>query len=106
MNELSSVFMVLLLVVAIVGSLAWHHARSRQVLEEWARREGYELVQSEYRMLFRGPFFLTSSKGQTVYYVRVRDQNGRERSGYVRCGSWFFGLWTNDVEARWEAETW
>jgi hypothetical protein len=102
---MDSGFQVLLLVaigVIIVGSIAWHFSRSRSILEHWANEHGFEILHSEYRNFFRGPFFWTTARGQTVYYVRVRDRQGIERSGWVRCGGWFLGLMADKAEVRWE----
>jgi len=104
MHDFQAVFVVALGVVAVIGLMAWHFSRSRLVLEQWAAKQGFQILHSEYRNLFRGPFFWTTSRGQTVYYVRVRDRRGIERSGWVRCGGWFFGLMTNKAEVRWEDE--
>src|SRR5262249_35973173 len=53
------------------------------------------------RNFFRGPFFWTSSKGQTVYRVTV-EVKGAVRTGWVRCGSWWLGLRSEQVEVRWD----
>jgi hypothetical protein len=60
------------------------------------------IVSSEYRYFFRGPYFRTTSKGQTVYRVTVEDKPGRLRTGWVRCGGWWLGLMSNHVEACWD----
>src|SRR5438128_2193612 len=104
-NGFQVVFVVALGVVAAIGLIAWHFSRSRFVLEHWADKQGFQILYSEYRYLLRGPFFWTTSRGQTVYYVRVRDRTGTERSSWVRCGGWFFGLMKNKAEVRWENET-
>jgi hypothetical protein len=93
---------VVLFLILAAGSIAWHFSRSRSLLDRWAEQSGYHILQSEYRHLFRGPFFWTTSKGQTVYRVTVEDKAGHVRSGWVRCGGWWFGLWSDNVEARWD----
>ncbi len=95
---------VLILALGAVATLAivWHFSRSSDLLHQWAERHGYRIVQQEYRNFFKGPFFWTSSKGQTVYYVTVEDRAGHRRNGWVRCGGWFLGLLSNDVEVRWD----
>jgi hypothetical protein len=105
MNSGFRVFVFLLIGTAVIGSIMWHYSRSRSVLEQWAAENGFEILHADYRNLFRGPFFWTTSRGQTVYYVKVRDSRGTERSGWVRCGGWFFGLMTDKAEVRWEDET-
>lgn len=89
--------------VAIVAALSiwWHFDRSRRVLEQWASGNGYQLLYSEYRHLRKGPFLLRAGRGHAVYYVTVRDESGRTRSGYVRCGSWWLGLWSDQVTVEW-----
>ena len=90
-------------VLAFVGSMLWwHFSRSASLLEQWAGKNGYRIVSSEYCYLRKGPFFWTSSRGQTVYYVTLEDVQGNQQHGWVRCGSWFFGLLSDNVEVRWE----
>ena len=50
----------------------------------------------------RPVLFWTSSRGQTVYCVTVEDEQGNQRHGWVRCGSWLFGLLSDNVDVRWE----
>jgi hypothetical protein len=74
---------LLLLVVApvlAVAGLIWHSHRSRSLLERWAERNGYRIIDADYRNFFRGPFFWTSGNGQTVYQVTV-EVKGRVRRG-------------------------
>jgi hypothetical protein len=54
------------LALVLVGSLVWHGSRSQNVLQEWARQNGYRLVKAKMAYFFRGPFFWTTSKGQSV----------------------------------------
>jgi hypothetical protein len=103
--NISSQVIVLVLFGAIAAALiVWHYSRARSLLEHWADERGFNILDSQYRYLRRGPFFWTTSKGQAVYFVRVRDRLGDLRTGYVRCGSWFLGLLSDKVEVRWE--TW
>jgi hypothetical protein len=92
------------LVLALAGSFYILFSRSRRLLDGWAAEHGYELLRADLRPFLKGPFFW-SSKGQTVYRVLVRDRQGQERAGWVRCGSWLLGLLSDQVEARWDAET-
>lgn len=88
--------------ILVIGSIVWHFYRSRSVLQQWADEHGFEIIRSEHRHLIRGPFFWTTSRGQTVYFVYVRDHKGKVRTGWVRCGGWFLGLMTDEAEVRWE----
>jgi hypothetical protein len=91
-----------LIVLVAVVSMAWHVSRARSLLEEWARRNDFELVETEHRHLARGPFFWTTAKGQTVYRVMVRTRDGAVRKGWVRCGGFFLGLLSDHVDVRWD----
>jgi hypothetical protein len=84
--------------------IVWHFSRSRGLLEKWAAANGFRIIESNYRNLVRGPFFWTTSKGQTVYRVTVEDARGQRRSGWVRCGGFFLGLLSDRVTVRWDDE--
>jgi hypothetical protein len=101
-SDMQGFFFVALVVVLVVLALVWHFGRSNALLHQWAAQNKYRIIRQEYR-LFNGPYFWTSTKGQTVYYVVLEDPDGNKRSGWVRCGSWWFGLLSGNVEVRWDA---
>jgi hypothetical protein len=101
MEPFTPYFVILLVVLVAAGSFAWQFGRSRNIIEEWAAGQGLTLLGSEYRPLRMGPFFFRHGKNQTVYYVTVRDQLGRIRHAYVRCGGWFMGLLSDAVAVEW-----
>jgi hypothetical protein len=103
MDSSAGLFMLLLMFSLVAMGFAWHFHRSRSLLERWAERNGCRILAAEYRHVFRGPFFWTSSKGQTVYRVTVEVPGG-VRTGWVRCGSWWFGLLSDRAEVRWNEE--
>jgi hypothetical protein len=102
MHKLPEVWGLAALLVLIGGCWYWQVSRSRALLRDWAARHGFEILESELRPLRRGPFFWTSSKGQTVYRVTVRDGQGAVRSGWVRCGGWWLGLFSDKTDVRWD----
>ncbi len=95
------VFFILLIIVTI-AALILKTSRSQSLLDQWAQQNGFRIVNSERRMLMRGPMFLTTTKGQEVYYVTVEDQAGKVRSGYVRCGGKMLGMLSDNVDVRWD----
>jgi hypothetical protein len=99
---LERLFFIALIAVAIILAMVWHFGRSSSLLRQWAEENGYRIVRKRYRNFFKGPFFWTSTSGQTVYYVTVEDDAGNRRSGWARCGGWWFGLLSNHVEVRWD----
>jgi hypothetical protein len=101
-DSLPIVFGFIILAIFMIASLTWTNSRSQSVIELWARANLYEIINSEVRYFFRGPFFWSSSKGQTVYYITVKDAAGNFRSGWIRCGSWWGGLFSDQAEVRWD----
>ena len=96
---------ILLTIVALLGAAGGIYAyvsRSNYLLEKWADENRYQLLRVGHRMFRKGPF-LWSGRGQTVYRVRVQDERGNERRGWVRCGSWWLGVFTNKIEVKWDA---
>ena len=95
--------------VFMFGGLVWisYIAKISQLdettlIDRWAKANGYQILHSELRYFRRGPLLWTSSKLQWVYYVRIRNQDGHERSGWVRFGGFLVGLMSNKTEVRWE----
>lgn len=100
-NVFASLFVIAMISVAAFGTV-WTFSRSRQLLNDWATRNDIELISADYCWIRRGPFFWTSSKGQTVYRITAKDQSGQRLTGWVRCGSFWAGLWGSKVEVRWD----
>src|SRR5262249_4474744 len=90
-------FMLLLIALALL----WPSWGSRRVLDGWAERDGYRILDADYRNCCRGPYFWTTAKGQDDYRVAV-EVEGSVRRGWVRCGSWGLGLFSGRAEVRWD----
>jgi hypothetical protein len=101
-NDVGVIFVVMLMAVLIVASIAWQFSRSKSILQSWADEHGLRLIDARYRWIARGPFFWTTSKSQTVYRITVEDAQGHRRTGWARCGSWLGGLWSRRVDVRWD----
>ena len=80
-----------------------NNTRSEIILRNWADREGFEILKHE-RLIFGGGFCIfTTSSMQTVFSITVRDRNGRELSGWVRCGTFFGGIFASEkVAVKWK----
>ncbi len=81
----------------------WTIARGNTIIRNWANQNNFELVHFE-RCFFTGAFsWLTTSRNQIVYFVRVRDCEKHERAGWVRCGSFLGGIiFSDEVEIKWK----
>jgi hypothetical protein len=102
MHAAQAVFFLALLAVVIIAAMAWRHSRSTKLINAWARQSGFTILSAQRRLFSRGPFFLRSGKQQTVYHVTVRDGRGKTRAAYIRCGSWWIGLMSDDVKVEWD----
>ena len=99
----------LLLVLPVFGILALilareSFSRAKRSIQVWAEENGLEVLQADRRSMRTGPFqWWTTSRGQIIYLVRVRDRDGRERSAWVRCGSYLGGVtFSEKIEVRWD----
>ena len=100
-----SLIFVMVACTIIILVLVFVSRRSRAALEKWAVQNDIWIIEMEYRIIRRGPFFWTTSNHQTVYRVTVEDRNGNRRRGWVRCGVWFLGvLFSDSVEVRWDEQ--
>ncbi len=96
--------LLLIIVIALAIASTIHRSkRSNEILERWAASNQLRILNNETRHFFRGPMFWRTSKNQIVFRVSVIDQYGRQRSGWVRCGGWFWGLHSDKVDVRWDA---
>jgi hypothetical protein len=93
---------ILLAVLFIAASIFWSRSRSIEMLEGWAAQNNFTLVRYERRLFFRGPFFWDTNKSQEVFHVTIRWNDGTYRTGWVRCGGRFLGLFSDAVEVVWE----
>jgi hypothetical protein len=75
--------------------------RGRCLLNRWAKVNGLQILQSKTDTLGANPFTWTGSRYQIIYYVRVRNQSGKERFGWVRCGGSRTGVLSGKTEVRW-----
>jgi hypothetical protein len=93
------IIIVLLALGWLVLSKTFHWFRSRFLLEQWARSNGFELLKMSIPWFKSTPFY--TSNRQEVYQIIVRDHSGQERSGWARCGGFWLGFLANEVEVKW-----
>jgi hypothetical protein len=91
--------------IAVVISIRWFYRKSAELLQSWAQKNGYHIIEQEQRSIARGPFFWSASSSQAVFRVKVQDPSGYPRSGWVRVGNWWSGLLSDEVDVRWDDES-
>jgi hypothetical protein len=100
-DQALGVFAMVVLVAFVGFTIYVQMRRAQMLLRGWAQGHGYEIVEAEHRLFRKGPY-MWSARGQAIYRVRVRDPAGVERQGWVRCGTWWGGVFANKVESRWD----
>jgi hypothetical protein len=93
---------IALIIGLAFASMRWQTSRSEDLIDGWAQANGLTIVAKEARGFLRGPMFWTTAKGQTVYRITVRDQRGSQRTGWIRCGGRWMGLYSDKVDVRWD----
>ncbi|MFS8908241.1 hypothetical protein, partial [Synechococcus sp. OH2] len=84
MSELALALLGAVVAVALfLGIFVWEQRRSQELLQRWAAKHGYSILSQEARYWRLGPFSGSTSKYQRVFYVRIRNPGGQERSGWV-----------------------
>ena len=94
----------ILILVLVIVLIAWSASRSRNMLKSWADENGYQIEDAQWRWFRKGPYFWKSSKNQHVYHFVASDEDGVQRSGWARCGGYWLGLFTSDIDVTWDDE--
>ena len=95
-------------IAAILGLYRLGRRREVVMLRRWAEHSHLELLSFRQRAFAEAaPFTFWTTHKTPNYFVTVRDSHGKERSGWLRLGTFFEGTyWSgkNKVEVRWEDE--
>jgi hypothetical protein len=102
----STAKIAIIVITVVVGAinitiLYWMLARPRHILDKWADKNHYRILE---RTLVR-PWYLllfAFSCGIVVYRVRVETEQGEQKVGWVRCGSLLWGVRSDKAVVTWE----
>ena len=94
------------LIAAILAIYRQGLRREVLIVQRWAEQNQFQLLHFRQRAFCEpAPFCFWTSHRTPSYFVRVRDQHGKERSGWVRLGTISEGIYwggKDKVEVRWE----
>ena len=96
----SFLFAAIICSVILVGSavyIFWCFSRSKSLLRQWAAIGGFHILHSRLQPFSNGAF-------HWIYHVRVQGQDGKERSGWVHCGSYWLGILSGKTQILWECD--
>jgi len=96
-----------LLLALCVGAVAltMRHAQAREdpLLQDWAKRDGVELLHAEPRIMrIHGSPWIFLRFGQRLYRITGRDSHGAVIHGWARCTGIFPGHQNVKVEGFWD----
>lgn len=94
----------ILLLALIPPYLYWYMARTKSMLASWAASCGYRILEARRSYIPPWKLWLTTSRSQVVMHVKVYDNaTHRIRSGRVRLGSYWWGVFDADaVDVQWD----
>src|SRR5215510_62783 len=100
--SMEPILALLLLLGTLLGFAGWivlFILRAQSRLRMWAAENGFQIVRIE-RSGFKRPskWFWRHSRDRAVLRVRVRDREGRERTGWIRLPI----LFGNKAEVQWD----
>ena len=94
-----------ILISGVVALHRWGQRKSDSIVLRWAEKNHFQLLQFRERALFESaPFPFLGSNKTPNYFVRVRDERGKERQGWMRVGTIFGGIWEDEIEVKWDGE--
>jgi len=77
--------------------------RCRGIQRRWLRRNSLQMISSEVRTFFQGPFFLATGDFDRVSRIEVKDASGRARRGFLCCRDHERGfLGRHHLDVRWD----
>jgi hypothetical protein len=87
MGKIPIFFQVVLCAVAICLGLVWWKNYWGRRLKQWAEENNLILLHFRGAMFFEGPGKWIRTSHQETFRVQVRDQDGKEKKGWVTYGS-------------------
>jgi hypothetical protein len=102
MDLLQRCGIILAVITIVLGFYKLTIWRAKSILRKWALENGFEVLRFERCFFTAGFGWFTTSRNQIVYSILVRDQSNDERSGWLRCGSYFGVIFSNDAEVKWK----
>ena len=102
MDNIAAIILVMVILIASAFGPIRVFRRSRDMLNNWARRHGLKMNSAGLCWFLRGPFTWSASTKLVVYRISAIDRDGESRSGWARCGRFWRGLFNDRVDICWD----
>ena len=90
-NDLVTLIAIFAGTLILVWLLPLSYKKESKLLENWLKKNNFELISHEQRIFRKGPFW-ASSIAQLVYLVEVKDVDGNIKVGFVMFGGPWLGI--------------
>ncbi|MCS6875115.1 MAG: hypothetical protein RML33_10085 [Acidobacteriota bacterium] len=98
------IFNLFALVVLGILTYKWQHEKAEFMLEKWAKMNKYEILMKSYaNPIGTGPG-VGSRNPQIMYRVVVKDSKGERRSGVIKVGSRWLGVFEEKITVDWDGD--
>lgn len=96
--------LLIIVLLLIPFYIYWYYARLKSMLAVWAASNQFKILETRRGFFPPLRMLLTTSKEQTLMHVKVYDESTRRiRSGWLRLGSYWWGLLDADaIEVNWD----
>ncbi len=91
-----------ILPLVVIVLLGWRVVRARQFARQWAKTNGFTIVQRKATWFRISPFPMAPFTKRSVHYLVVRDASGAIRRCWLAIGNVFLGHVDGRVEVEWE----
>jgi hypothetical protein len=99
-----TIFAITVFLVVFTIFMTYYKNSGLKVVEEWAKRGGYKILDSELRWVKTGPFFLSgTSRHQRVFLVTLENEDGKHLKAWIRVGGYLLGLLSDKIDIKWES---
>lgn len=82
--------------------IRWQYSKADRLLETWAARNNYELIEKQDANFGDGPMGRRGSKTYVKYRIKVKDDNGNIKTGIVFLGNENTGVLSDEVRVEWD----
>lgn len=94
---------IIVLSVCFIGLGLWQLPRGKDLLDDWAEQNQFEILYSKRHFFPSGPFKRWQAGfSQSIFAIRLRDTEGSERSCWVRCSSWGLTTRYDKIDVIWD----
>ncbi len=101
---LTTIILILLFIIMALLPSKYFQVRvySKEVVETWAKNEGFRISCVEQRYFVPELHFWIASRTQHIYYIEGRDITGNEKKGYIRfTNKWYSRMTLDSIQVLW-----